>query len=38
MIATAVPEMKDDARMLWREAQELNLIFSAKYRGKKKST
>jgi four helix bundle protein len=35
MVAAAVPELKDDARLLWREAQELNLIFSAIYRGKK---
>src|SRR3972149_4868527 len=27
MIAAAVPELKDDARTLWREAKELNLIF-----------
>lgn len=37
MVAAAVPDMKGDARPLWREAQELNLIFSAIYRGKKKS-
>jgi four helix bundle protein len=35
MIAAAVPELKEDARPLWREAQELNLIFSAIFRGKK---
>ena len=35
MIAAAVPEFKNDARELWREAKELNLIFSAIYRGKK---
>jgi len=35
MIAAAVPELKDEARKLWREAQELNLIFSAIYRSKK---
>ncbi|MFW5693006.1 MAG: hypothetical protein ACOCWL_02205 [Thermoguttaceae bacterium] len=36
MIASAVPEHKDGARKLWTEAKELNLIFSAIYRGKKK--
>jgi len=35
MIAAAVPERKEDARALWREAKELNLIFSAIFRGKK---
>ena len=35
MIAAAVPERKEDARHLWQEAKELNLIFSAIYRGKK---
>jgi len=34
MIAAAVPEKKDGARTLWREATELNLIFSAIFRGK----
>jgi four helix bundle protein len=29
MIAQAVPEFKEEAKLLWREAQELNLIFSA---------
>jgi four helix bundle protein len=36
MIAAAVPECKVDARPLWQEAKELNLIFSAIYRGKPK--
>lgn len=35
MIAKAVPESKDYARPLWQEAKELNLIFSAIFRGKK---
>ena len=35
MVAAAVPELKEDARPLWREAQELNLIFSAIFRGRK---
>ena len=29
MIATALPDLKEEARKYWREAQELNLIFSA---------
>jgi len=29
MIAKAVPELKDEARRLWKEANELNLIFTA---------
>ncbi|MBI5892607.1 MAG: four helix bundle protein [Deltaproteobacteria bacterium] len=29
MISVSVPELKDDARILWREANELNLIFSS---------
>ncbi len=38
MMATAVPEAKDEARGLWREAKELNLIFAAIYRsGKNRS-
>lgn len=39
MIAIAVPELKDEARILWQEAHELNLIFNAiikKIRDKKK--
>jgi len=30
--ATAVPKMKDDARELWREADELHKIFRACFR------
>ena len=37
MIAAAVPEQKADARVLWQEAKELNLIFGAIYRGKRKT-
>ncbi|MCA9028496.1 MAG: four helix bundle protein [Planctomycetaceae bacterium] len=37
MIAKAVPEKKESARYLWQEAKELNLIFSAIFRGRKKS-
>jgi four helix bundle protein len=35
MIAAAVPELKDDARALWREAKELHLILASIYRGRK---
>ncbi|HBO16563.1 MAG: hypothetical protein UR69_C0002G0074 [Candidatus Moranbacteria bacterium GW2011_GWE2_35_2-] len=29
IIATALPEIKDEARILWQEARELNLIFNS---------
>lgn len=32
MIAVAVPELKNEARPLWQEAKELNLIFNSIYR------
>ena len=32
MIVIAVPELKEDARSLWREAKELNLIFNSIYK------
>jgi len=32
MIAKAVPELLDEARVLAREAQELHLIFAKIYR------
>ena len=32
MIAKATPELKDEARALWREAKELHLIFAAIWR------
>jgi four helix bundle protein len=32
MSAVAVPEMKDCARILWKEAQEINLIFNSIYK------
>lgn len=35
MIAKAVPSLKKEATVLWKEAQELNLIFGAIRRGKK---
>ena len=34
MIAAAAPELKPDARALWQEAKELNLIFGAIHRGR----
>jgi four helix bundle protein len=36
MLATAVPDKKAEARVLWHEAKELNLIFAAIHRGKRK--
>lgn len=33
MIATAVPELKEEAKVLWQEAKELHLIFAKIYRG-----
>jgi hypothetical protein len=32
MIATAEPNLKVQARVIWREAKELHLIFSAIWR------
>ena len=29
MISKAIPILKDDAKILWKEANELNLIFSS---------
>jgi len=29
MIAVAVPELKEEAKKLWQEAKELNLIFNS---------
>ena len=37
MMAKAVPEKKDEARRLWQEAKELNLIFASIHRGRKSS-
>jgi len=34
MLASASPPLKEESRTLWREATELNLIFSAIFRGK----
>ncbi len=33
MLVRAVPELKDEARVLWQEAKELHLIFAKIYRG-----
>lgn len=35
MIATAIPEVKDETRSLWKEAHELVLIFGAINRSSK---
>ncbi len=32
MIAIAVPELKEEAKFLWQEAKELNLIFNSIYK------
>ena len=34
LIVTAEPSLKAEARVLWKEARELNLIFGAIYRSK----
>lgn len=34
MIVTAIPKLKGEARGLWKEAQELNLIFGSMTRRK----
>jgi len=34
MVVCSEPTLKDDARILWKEAKELNLIFSAIWRKK----
>lgn|GEM_PF-1958100 len=36
MIVATAPDVKDEARALWQEAKELNLIFGAILRGGKK--
>lgn len=36
MLATSVPELKEEARQLWQEAQELTLIFSSIVGSKRK--
>ncbi len=37
MVAIAVPELKDEARELWKEAKELHLIFNAIVHSTKKN-
>ena len=37
MIVVAVPELKEEARKLWTEAKELNLIFNAIIRSSRKN-
>lgn len=37
MIVVAVPELKEEARKLWTEAKELNLIFNAIVHSTKKN-
>ena len=32
MIVIAVPELKEETRILWQEAKELNLIFNSIYK------
>jgi len=34
MLAAAEPDLRADARTLWQEAKELNLIFGAIRRGR----
>jgi four helix bundle protein len=36
MLAIAVPEHKDELKVLWQEAKELNLIFNKIYKSVKK--
>ena len=38
MVAAAEPGQKETARLLWQEAKELNLIFAAIHRKKRKET
>lgn len=38
MIARAVPELKDESRKYWQEANELNLIFSSIVNKSRKNT
>jgi len=32
MIVVAIPQLKEEARVLWQEAKELNLIFNSIYK------
>ncbi len=36
MIAKAIPELKEEARKLWQEANELNLVFTTIVRNSRK--
>jgi four helix bundle protein len=36
MVASAAPELKEEARRHWQEAKELHLIFASIYRGRDK--
>lgn len=36
MVATAVPKLKEESRILWKEVQELTLIFSSSINSSKK--
>ncbi|HYK08436.1 MAG TPA: four helix bundle protein [Candidatus Eisenbacteria bacterium] len=36
MVVIAAPELKEEARKLWQEAKELNLIFNTIYKKTKK--
>lgn len=36
MMAAAVPELSQEARVLWKEARELNLIFNTIYKNTKR--
>ena len=36
MVVVAIPELKEEARKLWTEAKELNLIFNAIVRSTRK--
>ena len=38
MVATAVPELKEEARKLWSEAKELSLIFNAVVRSSRSNS
>jgi four helix bundle protein len=35
MMAAALPELREEAAVLWQEAKELNLIFGSIWRGKR---
>lgn len=37
MVVVTAPELKEEARLLWQEAKELNLIFNSIYKNVKSS-